>query len=61
MGCRSMDDKNAAVLKKNLQHTVSIREDIPALRQEFPAALEELFWPTRRPTPRNQRTDTVDL
>jgi len=43
VGCRSMDDKNAAVLKKNLQHTVSIREDIPALRQEFPAALEELF------------------
>lgn len=24
MGCRSMDDKNAAVLKKILQHTVSI-------------------------------------
>ena len=29
--------------EKILQHTVSIREDIPALRQEFPAALEELF------------------
>ena len=37
-----MDDKNAAVLKKILQHTVSIREDIPALRQELSAALEGL-------------------
>ena len=35
-----MDDKNAAVLKKILRHTV--REDIPTLRQELSTALEEL-------------------